>query len=188
MALNQKITATEKDFSFLIYDATGRYSNDNPGGYGGPNYTVAQAIKCTLYVQTPNDTAAYPNIIDLTGFYPNTDETAFEIYGSQIGVATNSTLPSGKYKFKTETVFEKDGVQKTVTGYSVQVFTRSIECCIDGLTPTMDKNSFTTQAGMKKIELSALLNAVECQIKNGLYDEASSNIEYLTAQCDCPGC
>lgn len=187
MALNLQISATEKNNSFLIQDCTGRFGPDNQGGYGGKNYNISEATKATLYIQTPQDTQPYPNQVDVTGFLPNIDETTFEIYASEIN-QTGAYLVGGKYKFKIEIVFTVNGIPKTVTGYSVAVFSRGVECCVDSLTNALDKNAFATPEGRKKIELSTLMDAALIQIKNGLYDEASTNIEYVQAQCNCPGC
>lgn len=184
--IQQKISVREESKgSFTVYDCTGKYSSSNKGGYGSPNYKVTDIVSSTLFVHAPSDTEEYPHEIDVTGDLPNDEDVGLEVFPSEIG--QQSGPESGKYKFKLVTVFTTiSGAQKTKTAYYTCVLTKTLSCCVDtlrGTYPTSDAER------RKKInEISNLFMDVEFQVGKGLYDSANTTIDYLKAQCECPGC
>lgn len=187
--VEQKISVTEESpSSFIVYDCTGKYSGQNPGGYGGPNFKISDIESYTLYVQGPSDTQTYPHSIDVTSSLPNESELGLEVLPSQVGL-TGNEMESGLYKFKLETTFNlKNGGTKTVSSYYSCIILRSLECCIEKLNPSIGKDAFKDTRQKKAIELNALLFNVKIQIDQGMLEQANTTIEYMKSQCKCPGC
>lgn len=53
MALQLKISATEFIKSFAVFNKTGEYSKDNPGGFGGPNPRIEDITSSIIQIEGP---------------------------------------------------------------------------------------------------------------------------------------
>lgn len=53
MALQIKLSTKEFKRSFAVFDETGDYSKDNPGGWGGPNPRRQDVDSSLLQIQGP---------------------------------------------------------------------------------------------------------------------------------------
>jgi hypothetical protein len=188
VSLRPKISAEERENTFVIYDCTGEFSGDNKGGYGGPNPLMSSVTAAKLEIEPPLSKTAYPVTLNMFGILPNKDGIGVEIYPSQLNLSVNY-IPSGKYKFRyTITVTGKGGVPQTITCYLVEVFVNAVTCCIDALQPKLTENPFKDPRQVKIVELSNLLENANWLIDSGKYDKAESVIEYLNTQCQCQNC
>jgi len=189
MGLEIKISATEKEDYFLVFDCTGSYSGENKGGYGGANPHMSAVITSTLFVQGPSDTEEYPHRIDVTGALPNKEGIGFQVLPVLIG-QTNSELESGKYKLKLvhDVQSSSSAAMMEKTGTTTEVFVNNITCCIDKHSNEINENLHKDPRQKKVIELNLLLEGVNKQIDAGFYDKANETIDYMKLQCKCSSC
>ena len=188
MGLEIKISAQEKEDSFLVFDCTGSYSSDNKGGYGGANLNISDVIKATLYIQGPSDTESYPHVLDITGALPNKEGIGYEVLPAHIG-QTGPKIESGKYKIKTSyDIQTKTAGMINKEGLTTEVFVNDITCCIDSHSNEINENLYKDPKQKKITELSLLLTGVMKQIENGFYDKANETIDYMKLQCKCSEC
>lgn len=187
MGLQIKPTGEESSTSLIVYDCTGTFASDNPGGYGGSNYSKGRIQSSLLEILGPSDTDYHE--FDVTGMLPNTEGLGYEILPSMMG-QSGDIIESGKYKLRLSHVIlkEDDVSTTTITGYGVCVLTNSIKCCIDKLELDPSQNAFQNPKQKQILELKNLLEGVDSNIESGFYDKADTTIDYLKAQCICTEC
>ena len=186
MSLDIKIKTEELESSFVVFDCTGKYSGDNKGGYGIPNYKSEDIDSYFLHV-TPPGYEGDPYKIELTDDLPNSEGLGVEILPSQVGQASNSTT-SGKWKFKAEVTFNlKQGGQRTLTAYHVTVFTKKVACCVDeAVSKSLDSNDKSVKDAAN--EMSVLFDGAVFSACKGWYDNADKILRFLSEQCKCVNC
>lgn len=178
MGLILKISVEEQENSFYVYECT--------KNYGPTTLKSSDIINSFLFVQTPEDTSEYPWKIDVFGSLPNTDNIAYEVLPSQIGL--NNELSSGLYKIKLVHQFSgKNGGTVTKTAFTTEVFYNNIACCIDKKIPNVDQN-VNSEENKMIIDLSNMLVGVKEQARQGFFEKANKTIEYMKLQCKCSGC
>lgn len=173
--------------SFSVTDKTGVYSSSNSGGYGAPNFAIADAIDATLNVTLPNNTGTlitvFPTLPDSTG---NVIQT---ITNTMLGLS--GSLPDGIYVIQYTVNFNNTNNQtiiKTVT--KVFLLSCTIKCCIDKMiakipTEDCDCNSIAMKNAILAFSLyqSLLFNG-----KCGNIVNVTSLLFRLTKLCEITNC
>lgn len=189
MGLSLKIDVIEEKGSCTVLDCTGLFSYDNKGGYGVQNPRVEDVSSSFLEVFPPSlPKGSEPYKIDVLAYLPTISDVGFEVIPLKVG-QVNGEMESGKWKFNLVIAGrDKKGKAFNYTASVVKIFTKSVECCVDKLSPHINSNILKDEKQKQATILNNLLEGVFRQIGCGLYDKADETIKYIKSQCQCCGC
>lgn len=178
MGFTTKIIITEEKNSFLVKDCS---------SYGAVGFRIDDIINAFLEVQPPSATDKYPFKIITYPVFPNKRGDEFGVMPSRFKM---DELESGEWKIKFTIEFKnRTGGTVTKTTFCSVVFIKTVECCVDKLTPVLKPGkAFTDQKQKTILELSNLLEGAKLAMERGLNGEANKVIDYLKAHCKCCGC
>lgn len=189
MGLKLSISASEEKNAFIVYDCTGNYKFDNPGGWGAPNAEISKITSSIIYVTPPNlSPGVLPYEIDVTDNFPNTDGAGMEILPYQVGQANNQ-LQSGLYTIKLEVKGTNcKGIPYTTYTVLSKIFIRNVSCCIDKQQKNVNRDAWKDHKQMGIVDLNLMLMSAQWAIDCGLQEQAVETIEFLKSQCTCVDC
>lgn len=184
MSLQLKISATELDNSFAIYDCTGTYSSGgNPGGWGYQNPSRAEVTKAWFKITAPGFA---PKIVLISPEDMPTETVGYEILPYMLDL---KKIFSGEYviQYFVEGTTSK-GVTFSASTLISEVFIKDIQRCVCSKQKVITKDAFKNPKERLAIELTTLLWCAEHDKCEGLNSQANEIIQYLNAQCACVGC
>lgn len=206
MSLQLSISAVEETESFIVNDCTGLFSSDNKTGFGGPNPRYEDITAAVLEITPPFDATPFLDIsdanppapdagtftaptftINVFPDFPNEEQNGYEVLPYMVG--QSDFIESGKWKIK----LIVEGVDKNKKSFKKSaitevVFTKAVTCCIDKLTPNVNKNALKDKKQQVIIELNNLLESTGYAVEKELLDQADGIIKLLKAQCKCCAC
>ena len=112
---------------------TGYYSAANLGGWGTPNWVLADALTAFLDITNPNGTTYTINLLSTTLFPTNIVGFSYDIPLASIGSPTS--IIDGQWIFKYY-ITNKDGVKVSTTIY--KYFYCNSECCVTEMLANLD--------------------------------------------------
>lgn len=186
MSLNLKISVTEENNSFVVYDCTGLFSaSNNPGGWGSQTFKLSDLTAATLEITPPN--ALAPISINVYPDFPNgNSKIGYEILPYVVNM---KEIESGLWNIKlTVSGTTSLGVQFTRVAFCSEIFMESVFCCVDKWQKDLTTECFRSERQKQIILMNNLVESVKYNCECGLNNKASTIIEFLKGNCICVGC
>ena len=125
--------------SIIFTDITGVYSSFTPGGWGIPNYTLADVIDVEIIVTIPGGTKYILDIATISPDLPNGTNGDFNIHMGLIGGSQGTTVTQGIYEFEYK-ILVNDGTQGgfLITKRKYGLMSSVIKCCVHKMLANLD--------------------------------------------------
>ena len=128
------------DYKSIIFtEITGAYSVFNPGGWGPPNYDLADVLDVELIVTTPSGVKYVLDNATLTPDLPNSSNGEFNIHMGYLGGAMGDTVVQGIYEFEYR-ILVNDGTAGgfLITKRKYGLMSSVIKCCVHKMLANLD--------------------------------------------------
>ena len=128
------------DYKSIIFtDITGTYSAFNTGGWGVPNYTLADVLDAEIIVTVPDGTKYVLDFATIQSDLPNGTNGEFNIHMGLLGGTTGHTVTQGVYEFEYR-ILVNDGTAGgfLITKRKYGLMSSVIKCCVHKMLANLD--------------------------------------------------
>ena len=128
------------DYQSIIFtETTGAYSVFNIGGWGIPNYTLADVLDVELIITVPGGTKYVLDMATLNPDLPNNSQGEFNIHMGYLGGTAGDTVLQGIYEFEYR-ILVNDGTAGgfLITKRKYGLMSSVIKCCVHKMLANLD--------------------------------------------------
>ena len=128
------------DYKSIIFtETTGAYSVFNSGGWGVPNYTLADVLDVELIITAPSGIKYVLDMATLTPDLPNNSQGEFNIHMRYLGGTAGDTVVQGIYEFEYRILVD-DGTAGgfLITKRKYGLMSSVIKCCVHKMLANLD--------------------------------------------------